>query len=288
MTELRKRMIECLHLRGLSPRTQIEYLGVIRRLAKHFKKSPDLITNAELQRYFLHLINVKKYSPSALTVELSGTKFFYEKVLNKHWPILHFVRPARQKKLPSVLSPAEVRKVLRLIKSPRYRVCLTTIYSCGLRLQEGINLQVRDIDSARGMLHVRHGKGNKDRFVPLPIRTLELLRQYWSTHRNPTWLFPGGKNRSRLSHSTVPINESGLRAAFSQVVAESGINKRASIHTLRHSWATHLIEAGIGNIRLLQAYLGHSSLASTAIYIHITALAEHQGAETINRIMSDL
>jgi integrase/recombinase XerD len=288
MTELRKRMIECLQLRGFAPRTQTEYLGVVRRLANHFKKSPDLITNADLQRYFLHLINVKKYSPSALTVELSGAKFFYEKVLNKHWPILHFVRPARQKKLPSVLSIEEVRKVLGFIKSPCYKACLTTIYSCGLRLQEGINLQVRDIDSARGMLHVRHGKGNKDRFVPLPIRTLELLRQYWSTHHNPTWLFPGGTNRSRLGHSTVPINESGLRAALSQAVAESGINKRASIHTLRHSWATHLIDAGINNIRLLQAYLGHSSLASTAIYIHITAVAELQGAETINRIMSDL
>jgi len=288
MTELRKRMIECLHLRGLSPRTQIEYLRVVGRLAKHFKKSPDLITNGDLQRYFLRLINVKKYSPSALTVELSGAKFFYEKVLNKHWPVLRFVRPPRQKRLPSVLSPEEVRKVLGLIKSPRYKACLTTIYSCGLRLQEGINLQVRDIDSARGMLHVRHGKGNKDRFVPLPGRTLELLRQYWSTHRNPTWLFPGGADRSRLRHSTVPIAESGLKGAFSQAVAESGINKHASIHTLRHSFATHLLEAGINNIRLLQAYLGHSSLASTAIYTHITALAEQQGAETINRIMSDL
>ena len=288
MTELRKRMIECLHLRGLSPRTQIEYLRVVGRLAKHFKKSPDLITNGDLQRYFLRLINVKKYSPSALTVELSGAKFFYEKVLNKHWPVLRFVRPPRQKRLPSVLSPEEVRKVLGLIKSPRYKACLTTIYSCGLRLQEGINLQVRDIDSARGMLHVRHGKGNKDRFVPLPGRTLELLRQYWSTHRNPTWLFPGGADRSRLRHSTVPIAESGLKGAFSQAVAESGINKHASIHTLRHSFATNLLEAGINNIRLLQAYLGHSSLASTAIYTHITALAEQQGAETINRIMSDL
>lgn len=288
MTELRKRMIECLQLRGFAPRTQTTYLGVINQLAKHFNKSPDLLTNADLQRYFLHLINVKKYSPPALTVALSGAKFFYEKVLNRHWPVLRFVRPPRQKKLPSVLSLEEARKILGLIRSPRYKACLTTIYSCGLRLQEGINLQVRDIDSARGMLHVRHGKGNKDRFVPLPARTLELLRQYWSTHHNPTWLFPGGTNRSRLRHSTVPIAESGLKAAFSQALAESGINKHASIHTLRHSFATHLLEGGISNIRLLQAYLGHSSLASTAIYTHITALAEQQGAETINRIMSDL
>jgi site-specific recombinase XerD len=288
MTELRKRMIECLQLRGLAPRTQVEYVGVIRRLAKHFKKSPDLITNADLQSYFLHIINVKKYSPSALTVELSAAKFFYEKVLNKHWPILDFVRPPRQKRLPTVLSLEEVRKILGLIRSQRYRTCLTTIYSCGLRLQEGISLQVSDIDSARGMLHVRHGKGNKDRYVPLPDRTLELLRQYWSTHRNPTWLFPGGSHRSRLRHSTVPINESGLQAAFSHAVAESGINKHASIHTLRHSFATHVLEAGLKNIRLLQHYLGHSSLVSTAIYTHITALSEQQGAETINRIMSDL
>lgn len=287
MTVLRKRMIECLQLRGMSPRTQYEYLGVIRRLANHHHKSPDLITDRELQRYFLHLINVKKYGPSALTVELSGVKFFYEKVLHKHWPTLHFVRPPRQKKLPSVLSSDEVRKVLGLITAPRYKACLTTIYSCGLRLQEGINLQVADIDSARRMLHVRHGKGNKDRYVPLPQRTLELLRKYWATHRNPRWLFPGGTDRSQLHRATVPIAESGMREAFSLALEESGINKPASIHTLRHSWATHLLEAGI-HLRLLQAYLGHSSPTTTAIYTHLTPLAEQQGAETINRIMSDL
>ena len=224
MTELRKRMIECLQLRGLGARTQHTYVGVVRRLATHYQKSPDHISEKELEQYFLHLIDVKKYSPSALTVALSAVKFLYEKVLHKRWPTLRFVRPPRPKKLPSVLSMEEVRQVLSRIASPRYKVCLTTIYSCGLRLQEGLHLQVRDLDSKRRMLHVRDGKGSRDRYVPLPDQTLKLLRQYWKTHGNRIWLFPGG-NRSQLRNATGPIGASGLSEAFRQAVKESRINK---------------------------------------------------------------
>jgi hypothetical protein len=188
-------MIECLQLRGLSQRTQEAYVRAVRQLAEHYHKSPELISEEELRQYFLFLKNVKHYSRNTMTVAICGLKFFFEQTLQKEWTTFSIVRPAREKKLPVILSPAEVRQLLAQIRSPRYQVCLATIYSCGLRLQEGTHLQVADIDSARLMIHVRHGKGAKDRYVPLPKRTLELLRQYWQTHRNQVWLFPAESRR---------------------------------------------------------------------------------------------
>jgi integrase/recombinase XerD len=189
MSELRQKMIECLQLRGLSERTQEAYLRAVRQLSEHYHKSPDLITEEELRQYFLYLKNVKHYSRNTMTIAICGIRFFYQQALSHDWNIFGIVRPAPEKKLPVILSVAEVRQILRRLRLPRYKVCLTTIYSCGLRLQEGTNLRVADIDSARGMIHVRHGKGNKDRYVPLPGRTLGLLRQYWKQHRNPRLLF---------------------------------------------------------------------------------------------------
>ena len=288
MTELRKRMIECLQLRGLSERTQESYVRAVRQLAEHYHKSPDLITEEELRQYFLHLKNVKRYSRNTMTIAICGVRFFYQQALNRNWTIFGIVRPAPEKKLPVILSGAEVRKVLSLIRLPRYKVCLSIIYSCGLRLQEGINLHVADIDSGRMMLHVRHGKGAKDRYVPLPQRTLKLLRDYWQTHRNPLLLFPAeGRDHIKLSLATEPMSKSSVQQAFRAALKESRINKRASVHTLRHSWATHLLEAGV-NLRLIQEWLGHSSPATTSVYTHLTAKAEQLGAQAIDQLMSDL
>jgi integrase len=191
MTELRKRMIECLQLRGLSQRTQDMYVRAVRQLAEHYHKSPDLITEEELRQYFLYLKNVKHYSRSAQHHRARAASSSSSNTPSSGTgPRCRFVRAPRQKKLPVILSPDEVRPILGCIRLPRYRVCLATIYSCGLRLQEGTHLQVPDIDSARRVIHVRHGKGGKDRYVPLPQRTLERLRQYWLTHRHPVWIFP--------------------------------------------------------------------------------------------------
>lgn len=288
MSELRKRMIESLQLRGLSPRTEEAYVRAVRQLADHYHKSPDLVTEEELRQYFLYMKNVKKYSRAASTIAICGIKFFFEKTLGKQWTTFELVRPPREKKLPVILSLEEVREVLGKIRVPRYRVCLTTIYSCGLRLQEGTRLQVADLDSARGMLHVRLGKGGKDRYVPLPQRTLEMLRQYWGTHRNPVWVFPcQRKDHVELVKSTEPMHRSSVQEAFRAALKQTRIHKPASVHTLRHSWATHLLEAGV-NLRLIQEYLGHSSPSTTSIYTHLTARGEQLGAEAINRVMSDL
>ena len=288
MTELRQRMIECLQLRGLSARTQESYVRAVRQLAEHYHKSPDLITEEELRQYFLYLKNVKHYSRSTATIAICGIKFFFERTLEKEWTIFNLVRPAPEKKLPVILSLAEVRQILAHVRLPRYKVCLTTIYSCGLRLQEGTNLRVADIDSARLMIHVRHGKGAKDRYVPLPKRTLQLLRQYWQQHHNPVLLFPAeGRNHIDLARSTEPMSKSSVQDAFHAALQESGNNKRASVHTLRHSWATHLLEAGV-NLRLIQEWLGHSSPATTSVYTHLTVKAEQLGAAAINQLMNDL
>ena len=288
MTELRKKMIECLQLRGFSERTQEAYTRAVRQLAEHYHKSPDLITEEELRQYFLYIINVKHYSRNTTTIALCGIRFFFEQTLNRNWTLFNIVRPAPEHKLPVILSLEEVREILNRVRLPRYRVCLSTIYACGLRLQEGIRLAVPDIDSARMMIHVRHGKGAKDRYVPLPQRTLELLRDYWVTHRNPVLIFPAeGRGHIDLSKATEPMSKSSVQDAFHAALKQSGINKRASVHTLRHSWATHLLEAGV-HLRLIQEYLGHNSPATTSVYTHLTVKAEQLGAEAINRVIDNL
>jgi integrase/recombinase XerD len=288
MTELRRRMIECLQLRGLSERTQDLYVRAVRQLADHSHKSPNVITEEELRQYFLYLKNIKHYSRSASTIALCGIKFFFEQTLRRAWTTLTFVRPPREKKLPVILSIEEVRQLLSGVRLLRYRICLTTIYSCGLRLQEGTHLQVPEIDSARLLLHVRRGKGGQDRYVPLPHRTLERLRRYWVTHRHPVLIFPApGRGGIGLSTATDPMPRSSVQSAFREALKDSGLHKHASVHTLRHSWATHLLEAGV-NLRLMQEYRGHTSPTTTSLYTHLPARAEQLAADAINRLMSDL
>jgi site-specific recombinase XerD len=286
MTALRERMIEDLQLRGTSANTQQAYLRAVRRLAEYHRKPPDRISEEELRQYFLYLKNERVVSAASFQIALCGIKFFYQFTLKRVWPILNLVRPPREKKLPVVLSLEEVCRILSAIRRMHYRACLTTIYSCGLRRQEGLNLKVGDIDSARMMLHVRSGKGAKDRYVPLPQRTLDLLRSYWVTHRNPTWIFPITKPPDLVSiaNAARPMHSSGMHRAFKVALIDSGIQKPATIHTLRHSYATHLLEEGI-NLRLLQSYLGHTSLSYTSHYTHLTRKLETQSLETINQML---
>ena len=288
MTPLRQKMIEDMQLRGLSERTQEAYVRAVRQLAEYYGRSPDQISEAELRQFFLYLRNEKRASRSTCLVTLNGLRFFYQYTLQRSWPNSSMVRLRREKKLPVILSQAEVRRVLGCLRRSHFRVCLITIYSCGLRLQEGVHLQVADINSDRGLLHIRQGKGNKDRYVPLPERTLMLLREYWASHRHPIWLFPAATPMGvSPTTATRSMDISGVQRAFRAAVQESGIAKPASVHTLRHSWATHLLEAGV-NLRLIQTYLGHNALSTTAIYTHLTRRAEQMAAETINRLMADL
>jgi len=282
MTPLRQKMIEDMQLRGLSAWTQDSYVRVVRQLAEYYRKPPDQVTEAELRQYFLYLKNDKQVSRSTSTQALCGLKFLYQHTLQRDWTILDFIRPAQEHKLPVILSVAEVRAVLSQVRQPHYRVCLSTIYGCGLRLLEGVHLQVADIDSGRMLLHVRGGKGNKDRYVPLPERTLDQLRQHWRRHCHPRWLFPG-----RGLGVRAPMDESGVQKAFRAALHQSNIAKTASVHTLRHSYATHLLEAGV-NLRQIQSYLGHDSLSTTARYTHLTQSGAANAVAVINQMMADL
>lgn len=288
MSELRQRMTEDLQLRGMSQRTQEAYVQAVGQLAKYYNSAPDTISEEQLRQYFLYMKNEKKYSRSASTIALCAIKFFYENTVKRQWPTLSFVRAPREHKLPVVLSREEVRRILATLKLPRYRVCLTTIYSCGLRLQEGTRLQIPDVDGGRRLIHVHQGKGEKDRYVPLPARTLELLREHWKSHRNKLWLFPAcGRGGTGMPTATAPTPRSSIQIAFKKAVRGAGVHKRVSVHSLRHSYATHLLEAGV-NLRLIQDYLGHRSPSTTALYTHLTDRAKALATATIDQLMADL
>jgi integrase len=199
MTPLRKRMIEDMQLKGLSASTQEGYLNAVRQLAGHYHLSPDELSEENLRQYFLYLANEKKVARSTATVAICGIKFLYEQTLQRQWSTLRLVRPPRAKKLPAVLSREEVRRSLAAVRIPAYRACLTTICACGLRANEGAHLRVEDVDSGRMFLHIIQGKGNQDRYVPLPEPTLQMLRAYWRTHRSRPWMFPAPA-RARQDH----------------------------------------------------------------------------------------
>jgi len=278
-------MLEDMQLRGYSLRTQESYLRVVRQLAEHYHKSPDQISEEELRQYFLYLVNERQLSRSTCTQVLCGLKFFYEHTLGREWTSLNMLRPKKQHKLPVVLSRDEVRQVLNQVRQIPYQVCLATIYACGLRLGEALRLGVAAVDGDRKMLHICQGKGGQDRYVPIPERTLTRLRRYWRSHQHPEWLFPArGRQGSLLASANQPMCPSSIQKAFRAAVQESGIRKRATVHTLRHSYATHLFEAGV-SIRLIQAYLGHRSLRSTLIYTHLTAKAQQPAIEVINEVI---
>jgi len=281
-------MLEDMQLRGLSARTQETYLAAVQQLALHYRHSPDLLTEEQVRQYFLFLRNQRRLAPNSVNVALNAVKFLYTYTLQRPWPFRDLIRPALPQKLPIVLSVEEVWQVIDQVRRPPYRVCLSVIYSCGLRLLEGVHLQVKQIDSARMQLLIRGGKGNKDRAVPLPPRTLTLLRDHWRSHRNPVWLFPSpGPAGDERTTATVPMEESGVQKAFRRALQEVGLNKPATVHSLRHSWATHLLEHGV-NLRLIQLWLGHTSPTTTAIYTHLTRNAEVQATDALDHLTAGL
>lgn len=284
MTRLRQRMCEDMDLRRLSPHTQRAYLQAVTQLATYFHRPPDQLSDDDLRQYFLYLTREKQVSRSTATVALCAIKFLVEVTLQRSWPALDLPRPRSQRPLPVVLSVAESWAILHQVRLPVYRICLTTIFTCGLRLNEGVGLRVDQIDSGRMRLHIQHGKGNRDRLVPLPRRTLAALRTFWATHRNPVFLFPAAsRQRDARPTATQPVCDRNVQRAFGCARDAVGCARPATVHTLRHSWATHLLEAGV-NMRLIQIWLGHSSPQSTAVYTHLTANAEQQATVALEQL----
>lgn len=284
--DLRRRMIEQMQLRNYSSSTQESYVTAVGRLAGWCWKSPGEVGDEELRAYFLHLRNQKRLARQTTTVALCAIKFFCEQVLKRDWTAMDIPRPRAEHKLPAVLSREEVWRILGAVRELRHRACLTLIYSCGLRLGEGCGLQVGDVRRDRGVIHVRAAKGNKDRYVPLPPATLALLEECWKSHRNGRWLFPcvgrGGLQGPRADR---PVPISTVQQAFRKALRAAGVGGDVHVHTLRHSYATHLLEADV-NLRQIQDWLGHNSPKTTAVYTHLTAAGAAQSVARLNGLMA--
>lgn len=288
LSPLAQQMAQDLQLAGRSERTQESYLRAVRKFAQWLNKSPDQACENDLRRYLLFIKNDQQWEGNSLKVAYSGLKFFYRHTCPREWPTLSKLRVPKQLKLPTVLTIPEVDQLIDAIRKPALKCFFWTVYSLGLRLQEALHLQVSDIDSGRMLVHVRRGKGHKDRLIPLTAKTLNMLRAHWATHRNPQWLFPcEGRNHKQASTATRPMAAKTVQDCIAKVVDELGWSKRGvSTHTLRHCYATHLLEAGV-NLRQIQKYLGHSTLMSTTIYLHLTTVGEEVAVAKINALMND-
>ena len=281
MTELRQRMIEDMRLRGLAEGTQQVYIEAVKHLAAHYSKSPDQLTEDEVRKFFLYLTETRKLAKSTVRVHLFALKFLYRMTLQRDWPVLSLARVKKPNRLPVILSHEEARHLLSLVRRPEARMSCVMMYSCGLRVSEATRLQPSDIDSRRMVVCVRHGKGDKDRTVPLPQRSLELLRAYWAERRPATaWLFPA-------QGSLNPIHAKAVATCLKASLHESGIKKPVTCHTFRHSYATHLLEAR-ESLRTIQALLGHRSLKSTMVYVHLTSATMERVHKTNNNLMAGL
>jgi site-specific recombinase XerD len=286
-TLLRKRMHDDLQLAGLREGTQKVYLRTIRQLAAHFHQAPDRLSEEQVREYLLYLKNGKLLAPSSLNVAACAIKFFYSHTAPGDWRTLQDLRIPQSKTLPDVLSINEMHQLIDAVHRPHIQIFFWTVYSLGLRVDEALHLQVGDIDSQRMLVHVHLGKGAKDRYVPMPRRTLDLLRKHWLTHRDPRWLFPACKSSSSpVVPAARPMEPKNFQAAMRRVVQELRFRKTITIHTLRHSYATHLLEAGL-NLRLIQQYLGHSSLRTTMVYLHVTALGHEKARAVIEDVMAE-
>lgn len=289
---LRERFIEDMKFHKLAEATQQKYLNHIFYLVSYYRVSPLKITDKQLREYFRFLENDRQYSGSTIGTAHAAMIFFYKYTCQREMPFLKIYRNRKYKKIKSVLSHEEVKTILSLIRNPAYRMCLTLIYSCGLRVGEAVAVKVKDIDSQRGLLHIRKAKGYKDRLVPLPERTLQLLRKHWKTHQHKQLLFPGccfglKRKMKRRGEKDKTISASVLLSHFKAALRASDCKKSATLHTLRRSYATKLLEEGVP-LLTVKEHLGHSCITSTMIYFHCTSKISRSGTSSIERIMSDL
>jgi integrase len=278
-----------MQLKGYSERTRGSYLRAVRQLENFWARAAEEIDEAQVREYFLYCRNEADWKPATMRIAYSGIKFFYAVTMRTEWETLKLMKIKRMTTPPTVLGVEEVRLILKAARTAQLKTFLTVVYSCGLRRAEALALTVGDIDKERMVLRIRGGKGGKNRDVPLPRSTYEVLRAYWKTHRNARLLFPAlGKNGKRGTTADKPMATSSIEGALRRLRAELPlIKKHFSLHTFRHSYATHLIEAGVG-VRVVQHYLGHASLNTTMIYLHVTDQGGSDATERINRLMGGL
>ena len=262
MTPLRQRMIEDLQVRNLAPATQKNYIHYVYEFARHFHQSPDLLGPEHVRQFQLHLLQNRKLSAESVNQYVSAVKFLYRITLGRDWGDQHFPRVRVPHHLPVVLSHEELIQFFDHVPSLKYRAALMTCYAAGLRVSEAVRLKVSDIDSQRRMIRVQQSKGRKDRYVMLSPRLLELLRVWWRAARPKQWLFSGWRTGRHLCANS-------LQTACREARLRCGIPKKITVHTLRHSFATHLLESGT-DIRIIQVLLGHSRINTTARYTQVS------------------
>jgi len=276
MTELRRKMLEDLKLRNYSPNTIDVYIRCVARFARHFGASPDRLGPEHIRRYQVFLVQQKKLSWSLFNQNVCALRFFYHHTLHRDWMIEHIPYPRSEQKLPVVLSPSEVAALFQVIENLKHRTILMTIYAAGLRVSEATQLRVTDIDSQRQLICVRQGKGRKDRQVMLSPRLLDLLRTYWKRYRPTDWLFPGERPGR-------PITRESVLRICKQAGEAAHLPKRVSPHTLRHCFATHLLEEAT-DLRRIQILMGHRNLKTTAKYLHVSNQALRSTVSPLDRL----
>jgi len=261
MGKLREQMKMDLKLKGYSPKTQAAYLGYMKKFVRYFGRSPAKMGEEEIREYLYHLVTERDLGDSSINSAYSALKFFYKTTLCRDWNVAKIPRRKTEKKLPVVLDGSEIKQLFAVTANLKHRALLMTTYSAGLRVSETAHLKVYDVDSKRMQLRVTQGKGKKDRYALLSSVTLNLLRDYWRQYRPFSWLFPG-------CSPDRPISTRSIQKIFEKAKQKAGIKKPATVHTLRHSFATHLLEAGT-DIYRVQKLMGHTSPKTTAIYIHL-------------------
>ena len=269
-----------LSLQGKRPSTIDIYARAVRRITQYFDQAPDTLTTAHLKQYFNNLIQT--HSWSTIKLDRNGLQFFYRYTLDKQWEWLSIVKPPQVKRIPDMLTPSQISHLINQTKQLRYQVFFMTLYSMGLRLSEGLNLTIHDIDKSTMLVHVRDGKGGKDRMIPLPEVTLLALRHYWKTHRHARLLFPGVQTKTNT-----PMDKGCVQKALKRVLEDCQIKKLISPHSLRHCYATHLLEQGL-DLRSLQQLLGHASLNTTARYTQLTKVKQRDMSRAVNTLTDKL
>lgn len=282
---LYKQHLNALRRQGKSESTIDVYSRAVRRISAHFDCCPDRLGVDQLKQYFDSL--VLTHSWATVKTDRCGLQFFYKHVLEREWDWINIVKPPVQKKLPDILSYDEISRMINATREARFQVFLLTVYSMGLRLSEALNLTISDIDAENNRVHVHLGKGGKDRFVVLPERTLSDLRWYWSTHRNPTFIFPAGANSPLRQQAKRPMGGQSFHRAIKAIAQSCNINKKISTHTLRHCYATDLVAEGL-NLHAIQRLLGHESPLTTALYTQLTESAQQNTAAIINTMLNHL
>lgn len=262
MTELRRRMIDAMIVRGFSPRTHETYIAAVRGLAKHYRRSPDELTVQEVQGYLVHLVTKRKLSWSTCSIVAHAFRFLYHVTLGRDRVEFDVPAPKQPQRLPEILSRDEVARLIEAPPNAKHRLLLATAYAAGLRVSEVVQLRVADLDRTRMTLRVEQGKGRKDRIVPLSRKLLAQFETYWKSEPPLVWLFP---NRTGRAHVGITV----AQKVFIMAKLRTGITKRCGIHGLRHAFATHLIESG-ADVPTVQRLLGHRSVSTTMRYFHLS------------------